>query len=111
LVAGVHDVADGGLAVALGELVAHSGVGAVLGLEGVGELFSEAPSRAVVCASEDEVEEVLRRGEASGVPVADLGPAGGDRLVVEGLLDLRVDEVVAAWRDLLPRALSVATSA
>jgi hypothetical protein len=40
------------------------------------------------------------------VPVVDLGTAGGDRLVVEGLVDLPVAEVVAAERDTLRAAMA-----
>jgi hypothetical protein len=40
------------------------------------------------------------------VPVADLGTAGGDRVVVDGLVDLAVADVVAAERDPLPAAMA-----
>jgi phosphoribosylformylglycinamidine synthase subunit PurL len=104
---GVHDVADGGLAVALGELVARSGVGLRLaGIGATGELFSEAPSRVVVAAPAPAVAGVARRCGDTGVPVVDLGTAGGDRLVVEGLVDLPVAHVVAAERDTLPAAMA-----
>jgi phosphoribosylformylglycinamidine synthase len=104
---GVHDVADGGLAVALGELVARSEVGLRLsGVDGAGELFSEAPSRVVVAVPGAAVAEVERRCGDAGVPVADLGTAGGDRLVVDALVDLAVADVVAAERDPLPAAMA-----
>ena len=46
LVHGIHDVSDGGLAVALAELAIGSGVGCrVEGVASHCELFSEAPSR------------------------------------------------------------------
>jgi phosphoribosylformylglycinamidine synthase len=107
LATGVHDVADGGLAVALGELVARSAVGLRLaGVDGSGELFSEAPSRVVVAAPAGAVAEIERRCGDAGVPVADLGVAGGDRLVVEGLVDLAVADVAAAERDTLPAAMT-----
>jgi phosphoribosylformylglycinamidine synthase II len=107
LASGVHDVADGGLAVALGELVARSGVGLRLaGLDGSGELFSEAPSRVVVASPPATVAEVERRCGDAGVPVIRLGTAGGDRLVVDGLLDVAVADVVAAERDTLPAAMA-----
>jgi hypothetical protein len=40
------------------------------------------------------------------VPVADLGATGGGRLVVDGLIDVAVDDVVRAWRDALPNAMA-----
>jgi hypothetical protein len=61
----------------------------------------------LVCVSPADVDAVVRRGHEAGVDVALLGESGGDRLVVEGLVDLPVPEVVAAWRDPLPRAFAV----
>jgi phosphoribosylformylglycinamidine synthase subunit PurL len=104
---GVHDVADGGLAVTLGELVARSGVGArLVGIQGSGELFSEAPSRVVVAVPAAAVADVERRCGEAGVPAVDLGTAGGDRLVIDGLVDLAVADVAAAERDTLPAAMA-----
>ncbi|MGI8758555.1 MAG: phosphoribosylformylglycinamidine synthase subunit PurL [Acidimicrobiales bacterium] len=106
LLVGVHDVADGGLAVALGELVARSGVGVRLaGIDCFSELFSEAPSRVVACVASDAAAEVERRAAAAGVPVATLGSAAGDRLVVDGLVDLSVEEVTRAWSEAMPAAM------
>ena len=105
LLLGAHDVADGGIAGALGEVVARSGVGARITLDGVEELFSEASGRVLVCVAADRVDDV--RARAGAVSVADLGTAGGARLVVEGIVDLAVADVVAAWRDALPSVMSV----
>jgi phosphoribosylformylglycinamidine synthase II len=107
VVSGIHDVADGGLAVTLGELVARSGAGLHLaGVDGAGELFSEAPSRVVVAMPVAAVAEVERRCRDASLPVVDLGTAGGDRLVIDGLVDLAVADVVAAERDSLPAAMA-----
>ncbi len=104
LVLGIHDVSDGGLAVALAEMVAHSSVGLrVGGVAGHGELFSESPSRLVVCTRHPE--EVMAAAAAAHLAAAVLGAAGGDRLVVDRLVDLAVSEVVSAWRDAIPGAL------
>ena len=49
LVDGVHDVSDGGLAVALAEMAVKSGTGCrVNGISGIKELFGEGPSRVVL---------------------------------------------------------------
>ena len=107
-VVGVHDVADGGLATCLGELVARSEVGLRLGsLESPAELFAEAASRTVVCAPPGvDLGNIQRRAEAAGVALVRLGQAGGDRLVIEGLVDLPLTEVTDAWSNSLPRALA-----
>ena len=49
--------------------------------------------------------EVLARAAAAGVVARILGQPGGDRLVVEGLVDVSVADATAAWRDALPGAL------
>src|SRR5262249_5248220 len=82
LVVGVHDVADGGLAVALAEMAVTSSVGFRVSVRGAGDLWSEAPSRVVVCTTEPST--VSARAQAAGVAVRALGQAGGDRLVVDG---------------------------
>jgi phosphoribosylformylglycinamidine synthase subunit PurL len=104
VVSGLHDVATGGAASALGEMAVASGVGARVTYP-ADDLFSEAPSRVLLSVPEGAVGEVRSRAEALGVDVADLGEAGGDRLTVDGALDLPLDTVVTAWRDRLPAAL------
>jgi phosphoribosylformylglycinamidine synthase len=103
LLSGVHDVSGGGLAVALAEMASSSGLGLTVALDGHGELFGEAPSRVVVAS--DRPAEVLGRAAAAGVEATVLGPVGGARLVVDGLVDLAVGDLTRAARESLPRAL------
>jgi phosphoribosylformylglycinamidine synthase len=103
LAVGVHDVADGGLAVALAEMAVTSSVGFRASVRGAGELWSEAPSRVVVCTTEPST--VSARAQAAGVAVRALGQAGGDRLVVDGLLDVGVVDASAAFRGAIPAAV------
>ncbi|MDE3086101.1 MAG: phosphoribosylformylglycinamidine synthase II, partial [Acidobacteriota bacterium] len=110
LVDALHDVSSGGLGLCLAEGAAATGVGATVGgVDGHGGLFSESPGRVVLCSSRPE--EVLSRAEAAGVPAAVIGTAGGERLAVEGLVDLPVAELVRAWRRALPAALGDAVPA
>ena len=109
VVNGVHDVSEGGLGLALAEMAVRSGVGfRVAGPATHAELFSESPSRVVLCADEEGAQEAVRRARAVGVPAALLGEAGGDRLVVAGLVDLALAEATDTWRGALPRALDPA---
>jgi phosphoribosylformylglycinamidine synthase len=108
---GVHDVADGGLALALAEMVAAGGVGIrVPQLEGHRPLFAESVGRVVVCVTAADVEGVRSRAQAAQVPVDVLGLAGGDRLVLGRLVDVAVADVIAAWRDRLPAAFGTAAT-
>jgi phosphoribosylformylglycinamidine synthase len=111
LLVGVHDVAEGGLAVALAEAAVATGVGARIdGPNGHAGWFGEAPSRVLACIAPDAVARVTGRAAAAGVPLRVVGEAGGDRIVVEGLLDVAVAAVTAAWRRRLPEAFGMAVT-
>jgi len=111
LLCGVHDVSGGGLGVALAEMAVRSGIGLrVTGpsaIEDHRELFTELPSRFVVATA--RAGELLARARSAGVPAAVVGLVGGDRFVVEGLVDVGVDELTDAWSAALPRALRIDT--
>jgi phosphoribosylformylglycinamidine synthase len=111
-VAGVHDAADG-VGVALAEMAVTSGVGCTVAVPGADHrwLFAESASRVVVCTPDDAAaDRVEAAAHAAGVPVTRVGQAGGDRLVVDGLLDVPLAAAVAAWRARLPEALGAGTS-
>jgi phosphoribosylformylglycinamidine synthase subunit PurL len=111
LVDGVHDVSDGGLGLALAEMAVRSATGFEVDVDGGhAGLFSEAPSRVVACVAPALVDEVVRRAEAAGVAVTTLGRAGGDRLVVRGLVDVAVAEAAASWTGALPAQLQMVDS-
>jgi phosphoribosylformylglycinamidine synthase len=112
VVEGVHDISDGGLGVALAEMALRSGVGFVLDEGAVPDhvaLFSEAPSRVVVCVDASHVEDVRTRAAAAGVAVADLGTATSDRLVIPSLLDVALADAKSASESAIPNALTPAT--
>jgi phosphoribosylformylglycinamidine synthase len=95
----VHDVASGGIAVALAELCLRSGIGVrVEGVEGHHELFCESPSRFLVATTDPGA--VADRALAAGVPALVMGTATGRRLTVEGLCDLDLEGLRGASRRL-----------
>jgi phosphoribosylformylglycinamidine synthase II len=104
LVEGVHDVSDGGLALALAEMALASGVGVRARLprgDPEAQLFSESASRVLVCTP--AAEQVLARASRAGVAAFVLGRAGGDRLAFDGLFELGLDEVATRWETGLSR--------
>jgi phosphoribosylformylglycinamidine synthase II len=104
LVDGIHDLSGGGLGLALAEMAVRSGLGLVVaGLSDHHALFSETPSRVVVCTSRPD--ELSAGASAAGLGAWVLGSVGGDRLVIEGLVDVGLDRATAAWRDRLPSLL------
>jgi len=107
LVDGVHDLSDGGLALALAEMAVNGETGCQLsGIEDAHELFGEGPSRVLLSVAPATTPTVLAAAEGASVPARRLGRAGGERLVVQGLLDLALAEVVAARRAALPTAFA-----
>jgi phosphoribosylformylglycinamidine synthase II len=107
LVKGTHDLSDGGLAVALAEMAIKGRTGChVAGVAGVEGLFGEGPSRVLVSLAPADVPALVARATAADIPARRLGTAGGQRFVVEGLLDVGLGELVAAFEDALPSAFS-----
>ena len=104
-VTAVHDVGGGGLATALGEMAATTGVGVdVIELESHAELFSEFPGRFVMATS--NLEAFLARAAAAHVPVTVLGSAGGSTLQIGTSIDLSVQALGAKRRHALEEALA-----
>jgi phosphoribosylformylglycinamidine synthase subunit PurL len=88
-------VADGGLALALAEMAASSGVGARVRGVDTAAAFDEWLPRVVAC---------VPAGVDVG-PCVELGVAGGDRFVIEGVVDLSMDDVVRTYRETLPSVM------
>jgi phosphoribosylformylglycinamidine synthase II len=113
LLAGAHDLSDGGLAVALVEAVLAAGVGATVelppGLPPLAALTGESPSRALLAAAPEAADELAALAGGAGVPAARIGATGGDRLVVPGVLDLPLGRLRDAYEGALPRALGEPT--
>lgn len=110
LVNGIHDVSEGGLGVALAEMAVRSGVGFhVARTADHHELFSESPSRVILCVAPDRVSTVLNICEHAGIAHSRIGMAGGDRLVVKDVFDLDLSTAMDAWRNRLPDALGGGT--
>jgi phosphoribosylformylglycinamidine synthase len=83
----VHDVSQGGLAVALAEAAIHSGVGADVELpDDLRAWFGEGGGQAVLACAPEAVERL------GGVPLRRLGTVGGDRL-----LGVRLSELQEAY--------------
>ncbi|MFC3072887.1 phosphoribosylformylglycinamidine synthase subunit PurL [Shinella pollutisoli] len=93
-----HDISSGGLAVALAEMAMASGKGASVDLsEAQGPahalLFGEDQARYVVAVPADLANFVCANAEGAGVPFRRIGTVGGDRLVVDGLLSLPIEQL------------------
>ncbi len=105
-----HDVAEGGLAVALAECAIASGIGCAVSLPGAGVrpdalLFGESAGRALVTCRGDRVEELLSLARRAGVPVAKIGSTGGTRIRIQPGIDVALEAAREAYERTLPEAL------
>lgn len=73
----LHDVSDGGVAVAVAEVCIRSAVGATITVDDWRELFSEAPHRVLAILGPEEVERMNRLAADAGVATVRLGSMGG----------------------------------
>ncbi len=103
----VHDLSDGGLAVAAAEMALASDVGLWLqppqDLPAYAWLFGEDQARYLLAVAPAHEAEVLRRADRAGAPAAIVGDAGGRDLAVRGLFDLPLAELRQAHEGWLPR--------
>jgi phosphoribosylformylglycinamidine synthase II len=79
-----HDIAEGGLGVALAECCIAGGIGATVSVPAGLELFGEAPGRGFVVSAAAEP-------ALAGMTV--IGRVGGTSLVIDGVLDVPVSEL------------------
>jgi phosphoribosylformylglycinamidine synthase len=114
-----HDLSDGGLAVALAEIIFAPGgrLGLDLGLAAPAGrldalLFGEAGARFVVTLPPGSVTALERRASRGGVDLLDLGRVGTDRLRLkieqEAVLDHDLTDLRRVWAEALPAAMSAA---
>jgi phosphoribosylformylglycinamidine synthase len=107
LLTAAHDLSDGGLAVALTECCLAGGPqrqGCRVSLPGeeFPMLFSESPARVVAEVAPGAEAALAALCERHGVPLADLGAVGGDRLEVTGCFRVPLDDLAAARGRVLP---------
>jgi phosphoribosylformylglycinamidine synthase len=105
VLAGAHDLSDGGLAQALVESCLHSNVGLRVALEGdpFVALFSESTARVLVALQADDVERFTGGCNEHGIAVTRLGTTGGDSLAVDGQFEIPLTELRTAYEGTLPR--------
>jgi phosphoribosylformylglycinamidine synthase II len=99
LVTAVHDLSDGGLAVALAEMAMASGLGARIEApsepDPVASFFGEDQGRYLVTTHAEDAESIVRRAETAGVPLTQIGVTGGKDLILGDARPLPVYELKA----------------
>ncbi len=126
LIASAQDVSDGGLAVALAECCFDTGgQGCEVNLQSasahavvpseVATLFGESAGQVIVSAALSNVDEVLTRAKAAGVPAQVIGRTGGNAIVIRvdhahaievPALEVTVREAEETWATAIARKLA-----
>jgi phosphoribosylformylglycinamidine synthase len=119
LVESAHDVADGGLAIALAECAFSSyrrkAVGFRVDLESdlstAALLFGETPSRIILSIADDDLERALEIAREIDAPAQVIGRTGGEHTEInvngKTVINRRLAEVESEWRDALPRIFEI----
>ncbi|MEL6268012.1 MAG: AIR synthase-related protein, partial [Pseudomonadota bacterium] len=108
LVTAVHDLSDGGLAVAAAEMALAAGTG--VEIEAHGELaplawfFGEDQARYLLAAREDDLHRLVALALEAGVPVRRVGRAGGGTVRL-GAHGLALADLAEAHAAALPRLM------
>ena len=106
----VHDVSDGGLAVALAEMAMSSGIGARVAHAGAGSRtgfwFGEDQARYVLAVPAGDVERILSDAKLAGVPAVKLGETGGTSLQFDGEAGVSVKALKAGHEEWLPKLMA-----
>jgi phosphoribosylformylglycinamidine synthase II len=111
LIRAAHDRAEGGLAIALAELVLRDGRGmkvtlpSVRGTGTVAKLFGEGPSGVVLVVRPQDEAAVRAVAAEHDVPLWTLGSIGGDILEIAPLLAMPIDSLRRAYTGGLAAAL------
>jgi phosphoribosylformylglycinamidine synthase II len=102
----VHDVSDGGLAVAITEMALAGGIGAHIVLPNqmapIPFLFGEEQGRYLLSVPEDKVNDIFAAAAKAGIFILMLGKTGGEALKWDDLGEIGLDALREAHESWLP---------
>ena len=106
----VHDLSDGGLAVAACEMAFSSGQGITLSGPENGQrhgwFFGEDQARYLLAVEKNSVNPVVATAKAKGIAAQIVGKVGGDRIKADGAFDVSLEKLRAANEAWLPNLMS-----
>ena len=111
IVKSAHDVSEGGLAITLIEssISGQNPLGVRVSAPGAPRpdfyLFGEDQSCIVISVGSDDVRRAIDIGTKYDAPVQIIGEVHGQRFVVEGMLDVELDELKEAYQEGLSRRM------
>jgi phosphoribosylformylglycinamidine synthase subunit PurL len=105
-----HDLADGGLLVALAEMALAGNVGASIALPknvpAHAFCFGEDQARYLVTVAKPKAESLLSAARAAGIPAEILGETGGNALTLAGGNTISLSKLRAAHEGFLPALMN-----
>ena len=106
MITACHDLSDGGLAIALAEMVikSHRGISAKLTgkMPAHAELFGEDQARYLISVNADKYAAVEEQAKQAGVKLTNLGKVTGEDLVVEEHIKLSAKQLENAYESWFP---------
>lgn len=105
----VHDLSDGGFAIALAEMCIASGVGVTVDFSDWIGLFAENPHRFIAAVPPEHAEELQAIAAHHDVPVTRKGVFGGDAITFDNggpeSASIPLEEATATWEGAIPRRM------
>ena len=103
-IAAAHDLSDGGLAVALIEMLLQSKTGAKISIHGdpFMHLFSESTGRILIAVAPEDSNYLVGKATDVGITTTRLGKSGGENLEISGVLSLSMLHINEAHQRTIP---------
>ena len=108
LINSAHDISEGGLAVCLAEKAITSGLGCNVNLinNTVGRIFGESQSRVIVSLDPAKLHDLEILCAANDVPCEVIGKVGGMNYIIEGYINMSMDEVKEIYENAIPNLMN-----
>jgi phosphoribosylformylglycinamidine synthase len=103
-ISAAHDLSDGGLAVALIEMLLHSQTGAKISIHGdlFTHLFSESTGRILLAVNPEDSNYLVGKATDAGITTTRLGQSGGENLEISGVLSMSMLHIREANHRTIP---------
>lgn len=103
-ISAAHDLSDGGLAVALIEMLLHSQTGAKISIHGdpFTQLFSESTGRILLAVNPEDSNYLVGKATDAGITTTRLGESGGENLEISGVLSMSMLHIREANQGTIP---------
>ena len=107
-IAAAHDLSDGGLAMALIEMLLNSETGATISIHGdpFMHLFSESSGRILIAVNPEDSNYLVGKAVDAGITTTRLGKSGGENLEISGVLSLSMLHIREVHQRTIPALFS-----